>query len=69
MSDETLDEGNVLQAWNHKNEFIKKVQTILQEYIDEAEHQDGWQYWLSVLDEETFVSDFGRYLSSRESKD
>ena len=64
---EMLDEGKVLRAWTAKQNFINEVQKHLQEYIDEAEHQDGWEYWLSITEEGDFVKDFGRYITAKDN--
>lgn len=52
---------------NMREQFISKMSELVLEYADEAEHQDGYEYWddhFKHVDEA--VKDFVIYLQNRD---
>lgn len=47
-------------------EFKKKIEVLLQEYIDEAENQEGDAYWSNHGPLSSLVEDFGIFLQNVE---
>ncbi len=43
-------------------EFMARVVELTVEYADEAEHQDGEEYWDNFESSDQAAVDFGRYL-------
>lgn len=61
-----VDEGKLLKAWGNKHQFIWEVHKLLEEYISEAEHQDGWEYWANQnFDDNNIAVDFGLYITNK----
>jgi hypothetical protein len=54
-------------AWGVKQKFINAVLKQLELYIEEAEHQDGCQYWTSY-ETTNFLPDFAIYLQHLEGE-
>lgn len=52
------------KRWQVKHRFLKLLDDIKNEYLLEAEHQDGTAYWDECTPEE-FIEDFARYISNR----
>lgn len=44
-----------------KGPFIKRVEALLKEYVDESEHQDGKDYWKMFKTPDHAVKDFLLY--------
>ena len=49
----------------HKDKILNKFKDLVDEYISEAEHQDGYSYWNNFKDEKEFVEDLAIYISNR----
>lgn len=45
-----------------KAKFKKKVLAMLQEYMDEAEHQDGPEYWKQFKTNKEACDDFAIFI-------
>jgi len=51
------------EADKFKDSFRALVKDKLDEYISEAEHQDGKEYWENFENTKEAAADFGRYIS------
>ncbi len=54
---------------NNRKEFLKELNRLANEYADEAEHQDGSDYWLCGTSHgfesaQQIVADFVMYLEN-----
>ena len=47
--------------------FLKALESMVNEYIEEAEHQEGTDYWEDFGPAESLVEDFALYIT--ESKE
>ena len=54
-------EERVINSWRNKHAFFKKLAETVEQYITDAEHQDGMMYWEEDAD---YVRDFARYIAN-----
>ncbi len=45
-----------------RKEFVERVRELAIEYANEAEHQDGAEFWNEFESSDQAAIDFGRYL-------
>lgn len=69
MTQQAYDEVQAALAAKRSAEakaaFRSRVSTAVREYIDEAEHQDGDDYWSTFSDAEEIFDDFLEYWAIR----
>jgi len=62
MEQTPLDQHNI----KTKQDFLDHMTALLNEYADEAEHQEGEEYWTTYFARDRMVElDFARYVFAR----